>query len=229
MPDLPVTDRSRTALLCACLIGAPLAETVEQALSPLTGGSTADDLAAIAASPDRFTASVLIGLVGTALLLPSLLGLARRGSDRSPTLALLATIAIVLSSLGFAGVRMAQGFEYALATGGMSLPEAAAQFDAGVSTPVGIAMTTAFLGGTLVGVILLAVALWRSRRVPVAAIILLLLFPVVDLAVPMRPGPIVSHLILLAAFTWFAVALLRTAPARRVRRGAPEVPARADA
>jgi len=219
MPDEPVTYRPRTVLLCACLIAAPLAETVEQVLSPLTGGSTADDLAAIGAAPGRFMASVLIGLVGTALLLPALLGLARRGSDRSPTLALLAAIAIGASSLGFAGVRMAQGFEHAIAVSGMPPADASALFDAGAGSAVGITLTASFLGGTVVGVALLAIALWRSRRVAVGAIVLLLLFPLVDLALPARPGPIISHLVLLASFTWMAVALLRRTPARRARSG----------
>jgi len=228
MPDTPVIDRPRTVLLCACLIAAPLAETVEQALSPLTGGSTADDLAAIAAAPDRFMISVLVGLLGTALLLPALLGLARRGCDRAPLLALLAAIAIGASSLGFAGVRMAQGFEYALATSGMPHSDAAALFDAGTGSAVGIALTVAFLGGTLVGVGLLVIALWRSRRVPIGALVLLLLFPLIDLALPARPGPVISHLVLLASFAWIAVALLRRAPARRARSGSqPSVAARA--
>ena len=219
MPDTPVIDRPRTALLCVCLIAAPLAETIEQVLSPLTGGTTADDLAAIAAAPGRFMASVLIGLLGTALLLPALLGLARRGSDRSPVLALLAAIAIGASSLGFAGVRMAQGFEYALARSGMPRADAAALFDAGTGTVVALALTVAFLGGTVVGTVLLAIALWRSHRVPIGALVLLLLFPLVDLALPARPGPVISHLVLLASFIWIAIALLRAAPARRVRSG----------
>lgn len=229
MPDLPVRDRPRTALLAVCLIAAPLAETVEQALSPLTGGSTADDLTAIAASPERFSASVMIGLLGTALLLPALLGLARRGCDRSPTLSPLAKIAIGASSLGFAGVRVAQGFELQLAGGGLPVVQAAEQFDGAVGTPVGVTLTLAFLGGTVIGVVLLAVALWRSHRFPVAAIVLLVLFPIVDLALPFRPGPVVSHLVLLCAFTWMAVTLLRKPPAPEAASGgADQEPARSD-
>jgi len=221
MPDAPVTDRPRTLLLCACLIGAPLAETVEQALSPLTGGETVADLAAIAAAPGRFTVSIMIGLLGTALLLPALLGLTHRASDRSPRLALVAATCVVVSSLGFAGVRMAQGFELQLATGGLPLPQAAEQFDAAVGGPMGLTLTVAFLGGTAIGVILLCIALWRSRRVPIGAIVCLLIFPIVDLALPTGFGPVVSHLVLLVAFTWTAIGLLRRAPVRRVKSAAP--------
>ena len=140
MSDTTLTRPTRPLLLSFCLIAAPLAETIEQTLSPLTGGSTPDDLAAIAARPERFLLSVLIGLIGTALLLPALLGLAGLGSDRSPKLSLLASIAIGTSSLGFAGVRMAQAFELQLATGGLPPAQAADQFDAAVGSPIGLAL-----------------------------------------------------------------------------------------
>ena len=210
MSDTTLTWPTRPLLLSCCLIAAPLAETIEQALSPLTGGSTPDDLAAIAARPERFLLSVLIGLIGTALLLPALLGLAGLGSDRSPKLSLLASIAIGTSSLGFAGVRMAQAFELQLATGGLPPAQAADQFDAAVGSPIGLALTIAFLGGTVIGVVLLAITLWRSHRVPIGAVILLVLFPVIDLALPTHPGPVISHLVLLGSMGWMAITLLRT-------------------
>ena len=215
MSVLPNHNRSYTVLLSICLIGAPLAETIEQALSPLTGGTTADDFAAIAGSADRFAMSVMIGLLGTALLLPALLGLARLGSERSPVIALFAAIAAGVSSLGFAGVRMAQAFELQLATGGLPPTQAVVQFDAALTTPVAMTMTVAFLGGTVVGVVLLGIALWRSHRVPIASIVLLLLFPVVDLVAPQGIGTVASHALLLVAFGWMAAVLLRSAPAKQ--------------
>lgn len=226
MADLPVTDRPRTVLFCLCLVAAPLAEVVEAVLSPLTGGSTADDLGAIAGAPGRFTASVLVGLLGTVLLLPALLGLARRASDRSPALALVAAGAIVVSLLGFAGVRMGQAFELGLATGPLSQADAAAAFEASIGTPMGATLTVMFLAGNVVGVIVLAIALWRSHRVPIGSIVLFLLFPIADLAVPGHLGPIVSHVILLGAFAWMAFGFLRVSPARAPRAArAPEAAA----
>lgn len=201
--------RARLVVLACCLVGAPLAEVVEQLISPLTGGSTADDFAAIAAAPERFTVAVVVGLIGTALLLPALLGLASRASVRTPVLALVATAVAAISVLGFAGVRMSQAFEGQLATGGLPPDQAVAQFDAAVASPVGVTMLIAFLGGTVVGVVLFAIALWRSRQAPVGAIILMLFFPVADLVAPTGVGTVVSHVVLLAAFGWMAVALLR--------------------
>lgn len=62
------------------------------------------------------------------------------------------------------------------------------------------------------------IALWRSHRVPVGSIILLLLFPVLDLALSVGPGPVVSHLVLLGAFGWMAIALLRAGTATPANR-----------
>ncbi|MCX7522936.1 hypothetical protein OSC27_11690 [Microbacterium sp. STN6] len=197
----------RFGLLALCLVAAPLAEVVEAVLSPLTGGETSDDMAAIAAAPERFTVSVLIGLVGTVLLLPALLGLSRVSAHRSPTLALFASAAIVVSIVGFAGIRMAQAFELQLSSGGAG---GAAHFDAAVGNAIGATMTVMFLAGNVVGIILLAIALLRSRAVPIAAVILLLLFPFVDLLVPGHIGAIASHVVLLAAFGWMAARLLRS-------------------
>nr|WP_274637325.1 hypothetical protein [Microbacterium bovistercoris] len=215
MADTPVPDRPRTALFCLCLIVAPLAEVVEAILSPLTGGSTGDDFAAIAAAPARFTAAVLIGLVGTVLLFPALLGLAHRSSERSPRLALVAAGAVVVSLVGFAAIRMAQAFELQLATGGHA--DAVAQFEGAVGNTIGATLTVMFLGGNVIGIILLVIALWRSRRAPIPAVVLFLLFPITDLLVPGRIGPIVSHLVLLAAMSWMAVGFLRAGPARQER------------
>lgn len=221
MADTPILSRPRTALFCFCLIAAPLAEVIEQALSPLTGGSTADDFAAIAGEPSRFTVSVVIGIIGTCLLLPALLGLSHRTSERTPRLALVTSIVIGLSILGFAGVRMSQAFELQLATGGLPRGQAVHQFEAAVTSPIGLAFTLAFLAGTIVGIILLAIGLLLSRRVAVAPVILLLVFPVIDTLIPGHVGPIVSHLVLLAAMCWMAVGFLRTAPARRDRATRP--------
>jgi hypothetical protein len=123
---------------------------------------------------------------------------------------------------------MAQGFEYVLAVSGMPRIDAAALFDAVARSAVGLTLTVAFLGGTLVGVVLLVIALWRSRRMPIGALVLLLVFPLVDLALPAQPGPVISHLVLLASFVWIAAALLRREPVRRARSALrPTLPARA--
>ncbi|WP_375400006.1 hypothetical protein [uncultured Amnibacterium sp.] len=215
MPDLPVTTPPRTALFCTVLIAAPLLEVVEALISPLANGTTEQDIASIATSPTRFVVSVLIGTLGTFLLLPALLGLARRASTRSPKLAFAAAIAGGTLALTFSGIRLGQAAELAAATGGLSPSAAAHQFDQLTGNAIGATFLTLFLVSNIVGVVLLGIALWRSRLVPIPAIVLFLLFPVLDFALPTHFGAAASHLVLTISFTWMAIALLRSTPARR--------------
>lgn len=208
MSTLSIPERRRTRLLALCLVAAPLAGLIEALLSPLGGGSTADDFAAIASAPGRFTAAVLIGLAGTVLLVPALLGLAGRTSARSPRLALVASAAIVISMLGFAGVRMAQAFELGLATGPLTGTDPVETFEKAIGTPIGVTLTVMFLVGNILGMIVLAIALWRSHTVPVGAVVLFLLFPVLDTVVHGHFGPVVSHALLLVSLTWMALTFL---------------------
>jgi hypothetical protein len=215
MPDPIVPDRPRTVLFCAVLIAAPLLEVIEAALSPLADGTTAQDMASIAAAPGRFALSASIGALATFLLLPALLGLAHRASARSPKLALAASVAIGATVLGFVAVRATQGAELVLATSEPSVRVAASRFDAITSTPMLAGMLALFLIGNVVGLVLLVIALWRSRRAPIGALVLLILFPILDFGLPGGMGTLIAHLVLTAATTWIAIGLLRAAPVRR--------------
>jgi hypothetical protein len=217
MSDRPVPDRPRTVLFCGVLIAAPLFEIAEALLSPLTNGSTGQDVAAIAAEPGRFTLSVLLGTAGSFLLLPVVLGLAHRASARSPRLALVAAVVSGLFALSFAGLRASQGVELAIATGSGTITARAAQVDAALGNTITSAILMLFLVTNVVGLVLLAIALWRSRRVPVPAVVLFLLFPIIDLTLKTEGGVAIAHLVLLAATSWMAIGFLRSASPRRLR------------
>ena len=215
MPDLPVTTPPRTVLFCSVLILAPLLEVIEAVISPLANGTTEQDIASIAAAPSRFMASVLIGTLATFLLLPALLGLARRASAGAPRLAFAAAIAAGTLALTFSGVRFGQAAEFALATGGLSARDAAKQFDLMSGNAIGMPFVTLFLVSNVVGIVLLGIALWRSRVVPIPAVVLFLLFFVLDFTLPTHWGSAAAHLVLTIAFAWMAIAFLRSTPARR--------------
>ncbi len=201
----PVMPRA----LVAMLIAAPACEVVEQILSPLDGTSTAADLPLIASAPTTFTLSVLIGLLATAMYIPALTGLLRRTAGRSKTLSVIAAAMVVISMLGFAGVRMGQAVELAVAQSPLAPNTAADLVDAMSSNAIGGTMVAMFLGGTIIGMVLLAVVLWRSHRFSRIPVVLLALFPVVDLAAKGHAGTIASHTLLLVALGWLAVDLAR--------------------
>jgi hypothetical protein len=200
-------------LTAGCLILAPALEVTEQVLSPLTGRSTAADLTAIANNQTVFTVSVLLGILATVLFVPALGGLATACLDRTPRLARAAAAVSVLSMLGFFAVRMVQGVELQLVRDRVARGTAAPLVDHVASNAVGGSILIAFLGGSVVGLGLLATACWRAG-LPKPAALALGVFPVLDLALEGHIGTIVSHLVLLGATSWLATDLLHGRDAR---------------
>ena len=77
-----------------------------------------------------------------------------------------------------------------------------------------------FLAGSIVGLVCISVAVRRSRLAPVAAAVLLMAFPFLDLLVPGHLGTVVAHAVLLAGLAWIGGSLVRGATAAETR---PEV------
>jgi len=204
----PQSRRSRLGL-AALLVAAPLVELVEGLLSPLTDGSTADDLQAIAAHRSVFVVSVLAGIVATVLYVPAFLGLARASWERSRVLSAMGGSIAVLSMLGFMGVRMLQAFELETVDQHLSTSQAARLVDGAGTNALGSVITGMFLGGSVLGLLALGIAVWRARLAPVAAAVLLIAFPFVDLLAAGHVGTIASHALLLIGLGWTGLALLR--------------------
>jgi len=195
-----------------------LGEVIEAVLSPLKGTTTSADLGAIELAQGRFTIAVICGIVATLLYVPAFLGLANACLARSPRLARFGGCVAVASMAGFMGVRMMQGVELQAVRDGLDRHTAAELVDHVASNPIGIVMLALFLGGTVIGVVSLAVASWRAG-LPRPAVVLLLVFPFVDLAAKGHAGAVVSHVVLLVALTWFAVGLSRNTAMDRTLEG----------
>lgn len=208
----PQSRRFRLGL-AALLVAAPSVELVETVLSPLNDGSTIDDLHAIAAHRSLFVASVLAGIVATALYVPAFVGLARMSWTRSRVPAAVAGSIAVLSMLGFMGVRMLQAFELQAVDQHVPTAQAASLVSGAGTGPIGAVITAMFLGGSVIGMVCLAVAVWRARLAPVAAAVLVGAFPVVDLLTPGHVGTVVSHAVLLVGLGWTGLSLVRGAAA----------------
>ena len=206
----PQSRRFRLGL-AALLVAAPLVELVETVLSPLTDGSTADDLHAIAAHRSVFVVSVLAGIVATALYVPAFAGLARMSWQRSRVLSAVAGSIAVLSMLGFMGVRMLQAFELQAVDQHLPTPQAAALVSGAGAGPIGAVITALFLGGSVLGLVCLALAVRRARLAPVAAAVLVGAFPFVDLLTPGHLGTVVAHAVLLAGLGWIGLSLVHGA------------------
>src|SRR4051794_39102079 len=141
----------------ALLVLAPVGEVLEQVLSPLDGSSTPKDLTAIAAHQGAFELSTVIGVVATLLYMPAFLGLAQACLPRSRRLAPVAGWTAVAAMGGFMGIRMGQAVELSGLRHGLDRTALARTIDGAGSNPIGALMLVVFLGGALVGLVLLAV------------------------------------------------------------------------
>jgi len=137
---------------------------------------------------------------------PAFLGLADACLAKAPRLARTGGWVAVASMAGFVGVRMLQGVELQTVKDGIDRPVAAKLIEHSFTTAVGAPLLVLFLAGTAIGVIVLAVATWRAGF-PRPAVVLLVLFPVVDSVAKGHAGTVASHVVLLTALGWFATAL----------------------
>jgi hypothetical protein len=114
------------------------------------------------------------------------------------------------------GLTAAHGFEileFELAQDGRFDLTALADAVDGVSPPL-IAMFLFFIPGAVLGLLTMTVALWRSRAVPRAPVLLLPAFVVLD--IPLQQG-LLAHAVALVGACWIASAVLLTG-----RADAPE-------
>jgi hypothetical protein len=106
------------------------------------------------------------------------------------------------------GLTAVQGFEtleFALAESGRVDLTTLADLVDNVSIAPAIAMLLLFIPGAFLGLLTMAVALWRSGAVPRGAVLLIPLFIVTDLF--LQQG-VLGHAIALAGAVWIASAVL---------------------
>jgi hypothetical protein len=158
-------------------------------------------------------------LVVSALVMPlGLLGIAQVTRWASPRLTLVATPLLVWGMWGFHNI-LAIGYITGTAAPQLIGLEAALELNEEMVTDPGAGLLGLLphLVGTLLGLVLLMVAAWRSGCFPKAACALVLAFLVWDYFLP-PVGPFEAHLLLFAGWTWLGVALLRM-PGRVWRGG----------
>ncbi|WP_248960001.1 hypothetical protein [Sphaerisporangium perillae] len=161
--------------------------------------------AGIAITADMLATPCLLGATAVWLLL------SRR---RSPRLAWAGAVLLVLGLTGQAMIMGVGLVGYMVARSGEIDP---AVFSAVVgdgpdpSLP-GTVFMAMFFVGAFVGIVVMMVAVWRSRALPRAAAALLVAFQLTELVNP----PFPSTLIAAAGLVWMAVALLRTPVAESI-------------
>jgi hypothetical protein len=213
-----------TTAVAVLLVGAAVLDTLEQVISPLTSSTTYADVTAISQHQARFVASVLIGVAATLMFLPGILGLTARTVGRAPVASRIAAALICLGFPSFMGIRLGQAIELQGVRDGLSTRATANLVDHLNSNPIGILIVACFLVGTVVGVLVLGVAVWRAG-LPRLGASLIAAFGVVDMSTEgVVPGWLV-HLMLVVGFGVIALALVQRQAVSAAQQEASVVPA----
>jgi hypothetical protein len=202
------------------LIAAGLLNGLPQALLTVVTGdlSFGEQIAWSADHPGLHAAEQTALVVGSLVMPLGLLGLAHVARFGAPVLTAIATPLVLWGMWGFGNV-LAMGYvSGTVAPAALSVGDAV-RLNEALGTHPGVVATALLphLVGSLLGLLLLAAAAWRSGSFPRIPLALLAGFLVWDFA--LAPiGPVDAHLLLVVAFTWLGVALLRLPEA--VWRGA---------
>jgi hypothetical protein len=203
-PAARFTSLGRAAAAATLVAGAGC-QVIAFSLAP-NFSKTADRLQWIADNPTRADVSKVFDVLAMPFLLASVIVYFLLARDRSTRLAWAAAIVF---GLGLVGLSIAQGIEvleFALVKDGRVDHQVLAHVVDNASTASLVVTGVMFLGGVLIGILLTMAALWRSRAVPRGAVVLMLVFVILD--VPLQ-RPLTAHIVALVAAGWIAWAILQ--------------------
>jgi hypothetical protein len=136
-------------------------------------------LATIAENPGRYQAAAFLGLLAAILLIPAVLGLVRLLSSTKVVLGHVGGALALIGAVGFACDNVLNVVYLQMVERGADLGEMLALRER-VKGSVGLLTNELMFAGLLLGLILLATALWRGRVAPRWAAVLILVFVVAD-------------------------------------------------
>jgi hypothetical protein len=166
------------ALGAVALVAGPLALAVPIVVTDNEQAAAIDQLNDYAAHSGAALVSNLL-MIPLMLLVPAMIYTARLARRRAPTLAFLGG---ALAALGWTAGLISIGAGQIVLYQGSRLPDragAAALIDATTSDPVYGTLVGVFVIGHIAGMIMLGVAVWRSRVVPVWAAACFVAYPIV--------------------------------------------------
>lgn len=161
-------------------------------------------------------------LVASSLFMPlGLLAVAHLSRFRAPVLTAVATPLVLWGMWGFGNV-LAMGYVAGTVAPTLLPLDQAVALNDGLSSHYGTVATALVphLIGSFLGLVLLGIAVWRSRSFPRGTVVLLVAFLVWDFGLPPL-GPVDPHVLLVVAWVWMGIHLLRLPDA--VWRGAEPV------
>jgi len=202
-PAARFTALGRWAAAGTLVVGATF-QVVAFALIP-DFDNTVDRLEWIAAHSARAEVSKTFDLLAVPFLLAGVIVYVLLTRERTPRLAWASGIVLGLGLCGLMAVQGWETLEFALVTDGRSHLVPLADVADNASTAPAAAMGIMFIAGAVFGIVLTALALWRSRVVPRAVPILMIAFIVTDIALSQ---PLIAHVIALVGALWIATTIL---------------------
>ncbi len=212
---LKITDANnfRRSVAGLSLIAAPLIGLVGALLTPQNSGGLGDELAIISEQTGRWLVGNFLVLISFLLLVPAVFGLLHLLRHRSVALGHIGTT-LVLLGLFFHGTIM--GFalvEVPLVESGLERAQMIAFAERMYEGPAFLMILIPFIGFYL-GMLILAVALWRAKVAPIwvsALIVAGLLSEFVGTDVV---SPELMYVLLLVSLGWIGLKVLRMSDAQ---------------
>jgi uncharacterized protein DUF4386 len=212
MSTLSDPARFNRTVLGGSMIGAALTMLGASLFWPAIKSDESAQIAAIAQHPARYYLCTILILASSMLLVPAIIGLMRLSAERSPRLTNIGGTLAVLGSLIAVGDSTSQLVIWQMAARGADRAQMAAllhRFD----NVAGAALVFTVGGlSVMIGMVLLSIALYRSRTVPAWAAAGLPVGTVLNV-VGFTSGSvgilIVSSVVLLASLGWIGLRVLR--------------------
>ena len=167
----PRAERARHLLLTSSLVLAPILILANSLLAiDVDFDDRAEVVARAAEDPGMWQLQTLLGMFGFMLLVPAAIAAGRLVRRSRPVLALLSTTLIGGSAIVITGAIL---HEFTLAAAAGLDVEAIAEYDTRIDELGGLVVLVPMFFAGLVGLLLLAAGLWRSRATPLWVPILL--------------------------------------------------------
>jgi hypothetical protein len=207
-----ISSRVRAAAGAAALVISALGELIQFAIAPahISGGDAAAQVAAVGGQHDRMQLGIWLDVLILAII-PAFLVLGELAGARRSRLAATGTAIGFIGSL-FAGYLLANDVILAAASDAHGRPGALDVLSAYESSGVVLLATVAGVLGSTVGLVLLGIALVRSRSVPTWVGVLVAATPLLSIAGEasgVEAVAVAAYALQLVAFAACAVAWLR--------------------
>jgi len=202
-PAARFTPAGRIAAAATLVLGAGF-QLASWLTEPAADGRTLDRLQWIADHPATANVAKVFDLLAMPFLFGTVLVYVLLSRQRSPRLAYAGGILLGTGMVGLSAVMGLETLEFALAQDGRFDLTALAHVVDDVSAAPAITMALLLIPGAVLGLLTIAVALWRSDAVPRGAVLLIPVFIVVDLFLQMG---LAAHTISFIGACWIASAV----------------------